>query len=318
MLVPPADMVLFAAVAREGSFTRAARQLGITKQTASERIGRLEERLGVRLLERTTRRLRVTSAGGDYYERCSAIAAQIEEANREVQQLQLEPSGLLRVSAPVLYGRRFLAPVVADYLRRYPRTRVELTLADRRVDLLEEGFDLAIRIGVLDDSSLAVRKLGEGHLYYLASPAFLAAHGAPTPARLGELRCVGTRPVETWKLGGTELKIEPVLIVNDLEIACEAAIAGLGIARLPSLVCRDAVARGRLRVLFGSAPPSASPVYAVFPSRRHLPVKVRVFLDALSTLVEPMAPLDASDDRGKDARPPRPRARRPRPSSRRR
>ena len=117
MMISPADMLLFAAIVREGSFTRAARQLGITKQTASERIGKLEERLGVRLLERTTRRLRVTDAGATYYERCAAIAAQIDEANSEVQQRQVEPVGLLRVSAPFLYGRRFLTPVVTNSSR---------------------------------------------------------------------------------------------------------------------------------------------------------------------------------------------------------
>jgi DNA-binding transcriptional LysR family regulator len=285
-------MLLFAAVVREGSFTRAARQLGVTKQTTSERIARLEERLGVRLLERTTRRLRVTDAGSAYYERCSTIAAQIEEANREVQNLQLDPSGVLRVSAPVLYGRRYLAPVVASYLCRYPKARVEIVLADRRADLLEEGLDLAIRIGELDDSSLAARKLGEGHVYYVASPSFLAEHGTPRPARLRETRCIGVRPVETWDTGGVRTKIEPVLVVNDLEVACEAAIAGVGLARLPAIVCRDAVRRRRLEVVWSLGPMLLRPVYAVFPSRQHVPAKVRVFLDALTSMVEPMLPLE--------------------------
>ncbi|MBS2016359.1 MAG: LysR family transcriptional regulator, partial [Deltaproteobacteria bacterium] len=143
----PTDMILFAAIVREGSFTGGARLLGITKQSASERLAKLEAQLGVRLLERTTRRLRPTDAGASYYERCSAIAAQVEEANREVQQQQLEPAGLLRVSAPVLYGRRYLAPVVTSYAARFPKVRIEILLADRRVDLVEEGLDLAIRIG---------------------------------------------------------------------------------------------------------------------------------------------------------------------------
>ena len=201
-MISPADMLLFAAVVREGSFTRAARQLGITKQTASERIAKLEAGLGVRLLERTTRRLRATDAGTGYYERCALIAAQIDEANSEVQQRQAEPVGRLRVSAPVLYGRRFLAPLIADFLARYPRTRVEVVLSDRRVDLIEEGLDLAIRIGALDDSTLAARKLGEAHVYYVASPRFLAAHGAPTAAGLRGVRCIGMRAIETWKVDG--------------------------------------------------------------------------------------------------------------------
>lgn len=291
-MVAPADMVLFAAVVREGGFTRAAKQIGLTKQTVSERIGKLEEQLGVRLLERTTRRFRLTDAGATYHERCATIAAQIEEANSEVQHLQVEPVGLLRVSAPVLYGRRFLGPVLVDYLSRHPKVRVEVVLGDRRVNLLEEGFDLAIRIGELDDSGMTARKVGEGHVYYVASPAYLAARGAPAPDELATARCIGVRPFETWESGGVRSKIEPVLVVNDMELACDAAIAGVGIARVPALVCGDAVRDGRLLVLFGPQPAVTSSVYAVFPGRRHLPPKVRLFVDALAALVEPMLPLD--------------------------
>jgi DNA-binding transcriptional LysR family regulator len=296
-MISPADMLLFAAVVREGSFTRAARQLGITKQTTSERIGKLEERLGVRLIERTTRRLRVTDAGAIYYERCTSIAAQIEEANAQLQQRQAEPVGLLRVSAPVLFGRRFLAPVVADYLARYPRARVEVVLADRRVQLIEEGFDLAIRVGALADSSLAARKLGEAHVDYVASPQFLAKHGVPGKGDLRSARCVGLRPSEIWELSGVRTKISPVLVVNDLEVACEAAIAGVGIAQLPAFVCREAVADGRLRTLFGPAPPMRRSVHAVYPSRQYLPAKVRVFLNMLTSLAGTMLPLEGGAKR---------------------
>ncbi len=296
-------MLLFAAVVREGSFTGAARQLGISKQTTSERIAKLEAELGVRLLERTTRRLRVTGAGGAYYDKCAAISSLVDEANVEVKERQATPVGLLRVSAPVLYGRRYLAPVVASYLSQYPETRVEIVLADRRVDLIEEGFDLAIRIGKLDDSSLAARKLGEGHVYYLASPAFLARHRTPSVAELSLGRCVGTKDHETWSVAGESIKIRPALVVNDLEVLCEAAVAGVGIARLPALVCRDAVLSGRLKVLFGPSAAVKSAVYAVFPSRQYLAAKVRVFLEALSLLVEPMRPLDL-DGRGRAARRP--------------
>ena len=298
-MIPPADMLLFAAVVREGSFTRAAAHLGITKQTVSERLAKLEERLGVRLLERTTRRLRVTDVAVAYYERCAAIAAQIDEANSEVQERQAEPVGLLRVSAPVLYGRRFLAPVVADYLGRYPKARVEIVLADRRVNLIEEVLDLAIRVGALDDSSLTARKLGEGHVYCVASPRYLATHGVPNARALQTARCIGTRPFETWVAAGVSSKIEPVLVVNDLEVACDAAIAGIGLARLPALVCREAVRDGRLRILFGPEPAILRTVYVVYPSRRHLPAKVRIFIEALASLVEPMQPLEV---RGHEAR----------------
>jgi DNA-binding transcriptional LysR family regulator len=295
-MIPPADMLLFAAVVREASFTRAARQLGITKQTASERIGKLEERLGVRLLERSTRRLRVTDVGAAYYERCRAIAAQIDEANREVLKERDEPVGLLRVTAPALYCRRFLAPVVVDYLARHPRARVELVPADRRVNLIEDGFDLAIRIGNLGDSSLTVRKLGVGHVYYVASPGFLAMHGIPTAKTLRTVRCIGRSPFETWKVSGVPSKIEPVLVVKEFDVAYEAALAGIGVAQLPGIVCWQAVQDGRLRVLFGPEPAMLRPIYAVYPSRRHLAAKVRVFLDVLTRLMEPMLPLDVPAD----------------------
>lgn len=291
MAIAPSDMVLFAAVVRAGSFTRAARQLGVTKQSASDRVARLEQRLGVRLLERTTRAMRLTDPGAIYYERCVAIASQIDEANAEVQQLQATPTGVLRVSAPVLYGRRFLAPVVVDYMARHPHVRVELVLADRRVDLIDEGIDVAIRIGALDDSSLSARKLGEGHAYVVASPGWLAAHGSPTAAGVAAQRCVGVRAREVWPLAGVRARVEPALVVNDLEVACAAAQAGVGLALLPGLVCREAVQDGRLRVLFGPEPAAVPGVWAVFPSRRHLSAKVRVFLDMLMVMIEPMQPL---------------------------
>lgn len=287
-MISPADMLLFAAVVREGSFTRAARQLGITKQTTSERIRKLEEQLGVRLLERTTRRLRVTGAGATYYDRCAAIAAQIDEANSEVQQREAEPVGLLRVSSPMLYGRRYLGPVVSEFLGRYPKARVELVLADRRLNLIEEGIDVAIHIGPLNDSSLVARKLGEGAMYLVASPGFLARYGTPSARELGTARCIGYSAFETWVVEGVKSRMDPVLTVNDLDLACEAAIAGVGIACVPEPLCRDAVHDGRLKVLFGPKPAMLRPVHAVYPSRQHLPTKVQLFVETLATRLEPM------------------------------
>jgi DNA-binding transcriptional LysR family regulator len=254
-MISPADMMLFAAVVREESFTRAARQLGITKQTISERISKLEERLGVRLLERTTRRLRVTGAGATYYERCSA------------------------------------------YLDRYPQAQVELVLADRRVHLIEEGLDVGIHIGPLDDSSLVARKLGEGPVHFVASPRFLAKYGTPSARELGSARCIGFSAFETWEAEGVKSRTEPVLTVNDLEFACEAAIAGVGIARVPAILCREAVRDGRLKILFGSRPAMMRAIHVVYPSRLNLPAKVRLFVDALATLAEPMLPLHSGPRR---------------------
>ena len=301
-MISPTDMLLFAVLVREGSFTRAAQQLGVTKQSVSERLRKLEAQLGVRLLERTTRRLRVTGAGAAYYERCAAIAAQIDEANAEVQQQQAEPVGLLRLSSPSLYGRRYLAPVVSQFLERYPRMQVELLLADRRVDLIAEGLDLGIHIGPLEDSSLVARKLGEGPVHYVASPGFLKKHGTPEARSLGAARCIGFGAIEYWDVGGVKARVEPVLMVNDLEVACDAAIAGVGIARIPYLLCRDALEDGRLRRVFGARPAMVRAIHAVYPSRSRLPAKVRLFVEALARQVQPGARPSA------DARARRPRA----------
>ena len=171
---------------------------------------------------------------------------------------------------------------------------MEILLADRRVQLIEEGFDLAIRVGDVDDGAVAARRLGEGHTYLVAAPAWVRAHGVPPPKKLSQARCITTRPFETWTVGGVSRKIEPVLVVNDLEVACDAAIAGVGIARVPGIVCREAVMRGRLVVLYADEAPLVHPVYAVFPGRRHAPIKVRLFVDLLAQLVRPMAPLSRS------------------------
>lgn len=286
--VRPDDMLVFAAVVRTGAFTRAALELGMTKQGVSDRIGRLERALQVRLLERTTRRLRTTEAGSAYYERCQAIATAVAEANDLARQRQAEPIGRLRVASPTLYGRRFLAPVVADYLARYPRMHVAITLTNRPVDLIADGFDLAIQVGRLKDSSYTARPLGNGHLYFVASPGYLRAHGTPTLAELADARCLGLESLERWRIGEQLVEVKPVVAMNDLESLCDLATAGVGIARLPGLVCQEAIRDGRLVRLFPKARVSVRQVSALYPSRAFLPVKVERFIEALVT---PMAPL---------------------------
>jgi DNA-binding transcriptional LysR family regulator len=292
-----ADMVLFAAVVRTGSFTRAAEATGLTKQAVSTRIARLERALQVRLLERTTRRLRPTDAGASYYERCQSIATAIAEANAAVQQRQIEPVGSLRIASPTLYGRRFLAPVLARYLEQSPHVSVECTLLDRRVDLIADGFDVAIQIGLLPDSSFRARRLGDGHLYFVASPAYVRTHGMPSVDTLGRTRCLGFRATEQWRIDDTRVRIDPVVTVNDLESLADLAIAGVGIARLPGLVCRDAVLDGRLMRLFPESRVPVRPVSVVYPSRTFLDTKVERFLHLLQTMVSPMAPLAAPETR---------------------
>ena len=170
--------------------------------------------------------------------------------------------------------------------------KVELSLTDRRVNFVEEAVDVAIRVGPLDDSSLTARRLGDTRVYYVASPKYLAAHGVPTARTLKHARTVGIRTHETWTVGRVSVRIEPELVFNDLEVACEAVIAGVGIGRLPVIVCRKAVVEGKLKVLFRGVVALERTVFAVYPSRQYLPAKVRHFVDALVAEVEPMLPLE--------------------------
>lgn len=274
------DMLLFAAVVREASFTRAAAKLGITKQSASARLTRLETQLGARLLERTTRRMRPTDLGAVYFERCQLIAAAVDEANQEVRSRQASPTGSLRIAAPVLFGRRFLAPIVAAYARDFPSVHVEIVLGNRRRNLVEEGFDLAIRVGALDDSTLSARRLGTARVSTVASPRFLATCPVDAPEALSRVACIGMQTVEDWWVAGKRRRIRPRLVVNDLELAADAALAHVGVAHLPELVTRDHLRARRLRRVCETTPLTV-PVFAVYPSRQFLPLKVRAFVERL-------------------------------------
>lgn len=289
------DMVLFARVVRAGSFTSAAKTMGLTKQSVSERLSKLEGQLGVRLLDRTTRTMRLTDLGARYFERCVVIAQQIDEANSELLGRQAEPAGRLRVSAPFLYGRRFLGPIVSRYLLRYPRTRVEILLEDRRTNLIEEGVDVAIRVGALEDSSLRAHRMGEAQVVYAISSKLLAKSGRKARSlafkeALHAFGGVGMRSIESWSLGKERMRVEPKLVVNDLEMATDAAGLGLGIGRLPVLVCREAVLARSLTVLWGKEGAASMPIHALYPSSRYVQPAVRAFVDMLaaSPAIEPL------------------------------
>lgn len=277
-------MLVFVAVVRAGSFSRAADELGMTKQAVSTRILRLERSLGVRLLERTTRRLRATDAGHVYFTHCEAITTQIADANNVVRARQVEPVGHLRVASPTLYGRRFLTPVIARYVAQFPRVRVSVTLTNRPIDLIGDDVDLAIQIGRLKDSRFHARPLGHGVLYIVASPAYLAAHGAPTVTDLPSARCVGFRRAETWRLHDTTVRIAPVVTVNDVEALHDLALAGVGIAQIPSFVCDDALREGRLMRLFPDAHVARRPISVLYPSRSFMAAHVARFLELLGTV----------------------------------
>lgn len=289
------DMLLFAQVAESLGFSAAARALGMPRSTVSRRIAELEEALGVRLVQRTTRRLSLTDVGAAYAERCLAVRAEVEEANLAVTSAGETPRGRLRITSPIEIGRRYLPAVVADYAARYPDVEVELELSDFARDLVAEGWDLAIRVGSLGDSSLIARKLGPTDQFLCGSPAYLARRGAPThPRDLADHDTIvmtagigGFHWEFTGPEGPTSIEIHPRIVTNDFDAVRALAEAGLGLARLPSWVAREPLERGDLVRCLEQHAPSALEVSAIYPTRRHLSAKVRCFLDLLEKHFDP-------------------------------
>ena len=290
---PFTDMAVFAEVVAAGGFSAAAGRLNLSKSAVSRRVGELEERLGVRLLNRTTRRISLTEVGRAYHERCLRILSDIEETERAVTNLQLLPRGTLKLTAPVTFGIRHLAPAVAAFLDQHPDIEIDLDLNDRYVELVEEGYDLAVRIGRLRDSALVTRRLCTSRRAVVASPDYLARHGAPkVPDDLTGHACLHytlAPAMDQWLFrtapGSSELKsirTKARLRTNNGDLLREAAIAGNGIAVLPTFIIGDAVRAGKLEVLLADyeGPPGA--VQAVYTANRHLSAKVRAFVDFLA------------------------------------
>ncbi len=291
------QVVAFDRVVREGSFTAAARALNLGKSTVSERVAALEARLGTQLLQRTTRTMRLTDDGAAYHARCRRALADLADAEAALKDRSEEPTGDLRVTAPRLFGHAFLGDVVSEYLHRHPRTHCELFLTERKVDLIEEGFDVAIRIGPLPDSTLRRRRLGAAPMVHVASPAYLDLHGAPTtPQSLHDhaLILVAEGPGLRWPFmtpdGAFVLEARERLLVNSLVMAREAALSGTGIAWLPSFLARDAFACGDLMPLLQTFATPPLDIAALTPGGRFLPPKSRAFLDLLADRVAATAP----------------------------
>ncbi|OHX10888.1 LysR family transcriptional regulator [Chromobacterium sphagni] len=288
------DLLYFAKVVEHGGFMAAGRVLGIPKSRLSRRVAELEHRLGVRLLQRTTRRLALTEIGSQYYQHCQAMLAEAEAANETVLQSSAEPRGLIRVSCPELLSKTMLSAAVPRFLARYPQVRIALDSTNRRVDLIEEGVDVAIRVrNVIEDSaSLVVRRLGKSRVILVASPSFIEQHGEPqTPERLAALPALTmSRPDSRgqWMLldnVGQSYTIHidtPRLMTDDMIVLLEAAIAGLGITALPRNVCHQALADGKLRHILPQYDFPWGILHAAFPTRRGLSPAVRAFIDFIS------------------------------------
>lgn len=281
------DTETFVAVVDAGGFSAAARILARSQPAVSRRVGALETRLGVRLLVRSTRRLRLTEAGAAYYERCRRLLAELADADADAAASARLPRGVLRVTAPPLLARRRLVPRLDAFLARWPELSLELTLAERVADVVEEDFDCAVRL--FDPGrqpGVIARRVGGLAVVTCAAPAYLAARGTPRrPADLAAHECLVqlTRPPrQHWSFGAERVAVRGRLRTTDVEALCIAAVGGLGIARLPAFLVDDDVRAGRLRPLLTRWRPPPAPVFAVYRERRHLPARVRVFIEFLA------------------------------------
>jgi DNA-binding transcriptional LysR family regulator len=281
----------FVRVAECGSFSQAAARLRSSKSVVSRQVGALEAELGARLLQRTTRALTLTEAGRSYFARASRILADLAEANASVGQLQAAPRGRLRLNAPVSFGFLHLAPALPEFLDRYPDVEVEMTMNDRFVDLVDEGFDVAVRIGKLDDSSLVARKLAPMRRTVCAAPAYLQRRGTPaSPDDLKVHECLCYSNVgrsEEWRFVRPDGAPWPVevhgrLHVNNGDALRAATLRGFGLAVLPSFLIGRDFQSGALVSVLAPFMPQDSAVYAVYPHARHLSPKVRAFVDFLA------------------------------------
>jgi DNA-binding transcriptional LysR family regulator len=279
----------FTRVVQHGNFAAAARELRLSRSAVSKYVIDLERELGAQLLVRTTRSASPTENGQAYYERCIAILADLEEADRAVASLQSEPRGLLRVNAPMSFGTLHLGRAVADFMEKYPELQIQLVLSDQQIDPVQEGFDVTLRIADLPSSSLIARKIAPAARVVCAAPSYLARRGLPKhPSELRDHDCLTYGYLATgnqWKLTGPDgdhwIQIPWTLCSNNGEVLRDAVVKGRGIALLPTFIVGADLQEGSLRsVLTDYRAPEIS-VYAIYPQTRHLSVKVRVFIDFL-------------------------------------
>jgi DNA-binding transcriptional LysR family regulator len=282
------DVLAFTHVADSGSFTRAAERLGWPKSSVSHRVARLEECLGARLLERSTRRLRLTDVGARFHEHARRVLQELDLAAATVASFRARPQGRLRVSASVVLGQALLPAMLAEYAAKHPEVELFVDLANRRVDLLEEGYDLAIRAGELQDSTLVSRRLGSATARLFAAPHYLDQHGMPvTVEQLGGHTLIDNAPTAAmpgWQLTHDDGRLHPMLArfrlaANDALLVREMAATGAGIASLPAFVAAPAVAAGRLVPVLPAWATRRLDVHAVFPSHKSLSPALRAFVD---------------------------------------
>lgn len=291
----------FTRVVELGSFTKTSDSLRLPKTSVSDLVQQLEKHLGVRLLQRTTRRVTVTPDGAAFYERCARILADLDEAEASVMQARVQPKGRLRVDVPGALGRFVILPELPKFLARYPELRLELGFGLRPVHMVEEGVDCVVRVGAQPDSSLIARRVGTMGFICCASPAYLKQHGTPrTPEELPAHRCVNflsnrNGRVIDWQFERdgrkVQLTLDSVLAVNDPEAYVVAGLTGLGIVKVAAPVVRPYLESGQLIEVLGDWTGELLPISVMYPQSRQLSAKVRVFVDWVSELLEKSADL---------------------------
>lgn len=279
-------MRVFVKVADAGGFAGAARQLGMSPPAVTRAIASLEETIGTRLLVRTTRSVKLTEAGGHYLEDCRRILADISEAEAAAAGSYATPTGTLTVTAPVLFGQIYVMPILTEFLDAHPAVTGRVLLLDRLTNLIDEGMDVAVRIGHLPDSGYSAVRVGSVRRVVCGAPAYLAKHGTPSsPADLGQHRIIvptGASETFDWRFGGeqkTSVSVRPRLFCNTNEAAISAAIAGWGLTRVLSYQVGPALADGRLQTLLGEFEEEPLPIHIVHPEGRRVSAKVRSFVD---------------------------------------
>jgi len=285
-----AAIQVFAQVVETGSFAKAAERLDLSTSAASRQVAELEAHLQTRLLNRTTRRVSLTESGQQFYERAVQLMTDLAEAEQEASSAAVVPRGTIRLTTSVNFGVRHVAPAIAEFLERYPDVRFDVSLSDRVVDLVEEGLDLAIRIGAPVADNLVARKLGETRMVPCASPGYLAKHAAPkTPEDLAHHNCFTyeyVSPRHVWRFrdrSGAEraVRVAGRLHSNNGDLLAEVAARGTGIVFEPAFIVGPEVRAGRLVPLLQDFVPPPVPIYALYPSRKHLSAKVRRFVEFL-------------------------------------
>jgi LysR family transcriptional activator of dmlA len=288
---PISDLAFFSLLVQQGHLTGAAREMGVTPSAVTRRLAALERRLGIRLLNRTTRRMAVTQEGELYLSEGKRILDDVEELERSVAGGSAEPRGLLRVNATFGFGREYIGPAIAAFAEQYPNVEVQLHLSDRPVSLIEDGYDVCVRFGELPDARITARKLVSNRRFLYAAPSYLKRFGIPkTPRDLQLHRCIVIRQDEaafgTWHMhmgsAHETIKVRGIVSTNDGEVAFAWTLAGLGILLRSEWHAGPSVAKGELVPLLTDWKTPAADIYAVYPMRKHLSAKVKVFVNFLA------------------------------------